>query len=74
MPTVATKCKIGYARETLPSKHQKALDALLSDRPSVTGGETDNQISDRLYDAGVVVSPNTIGRHRAGTCACFRRR
>jgi len=72
MPNVTTTCKVGIVMREVPEKHQKALSELLSNRPSKTGGESDDQICKRLYDAGYQISPNTIGRHRSGRCVCFR--
>lgn len=72
MPTSVDTCKVGMAMREVPEKYQNALSDLLQNRPSTSGGETDDQICERLYQAGYKISPNTIGRHRSGKCVCFR--
>jgi hypothetical protein len=74
LPTTTKVCKVGIVLETLDGEYLASLERLLEERPTTHGGETDDQLCDRLYEAGFDVAPNTIGRHRSKKCVCYRRR
>lgn len=66
---IGRPCKVAALAETLDEPYRGALINLLR-TGFQDGGETDEQIRDRLRVAGFDVGATTINRHRREACSC----
>lgn len=62
-------CKVGKFHLGLPEKYQVALGELIRIRFE-DGGLTDQELTERLRQAGLVVGATVVHLHRRGKCAC----
>ena len=65
-PKKNRSCKIRTVKNELDKKDQEALDSYLADLERWPAKSLSNALSSK----GIIVTDNTITRHRKGICSC----
>jgi hypothetical protein len=64
------KCALGKVLETIPEDIRVKFAAIINTSSS-EGGETDNQVWQRLNRSGFKISEASVNRHRSNRCICL---
>lgn len=67
--TVVRSCKVGKFHADLPDKYHEALHNLIV-VPYAEGGLSDEELTQRLRQAGCDVGMTVVRKHRKQICAC----